>query len=150
MIRMLGSSQRYGSILASVFFFFIFHTTKSFVKKKREPVTNVRLPVMKSLLPYNLEISLRYQPEGHREVVCTSSPRSAFCSTSDNTLFYICPFSLGCRVEVAALENINPGCEGFVIFCKKVCCCLGCWQESFDIPCNLRNVYHRRRSRRTC
>ena len=47
------------------FLFFHISTTKSFVKKKREPVTNVRLPVKSCL---NLEISLRYQPEGHREV----------------------------------------------------------------------------------
>ena len=27
----------------------------------------------------------------------------------DNALLYICPFCLGCRVEVAALQDIDPG-----------------------------------------
>ena len=49
----------------------------------------------------------------------------------DYALFNICPFGLSCRVEVAALQDIDPGCESIIIFCKKVCCCLSSRKESF-------------------
>ena len=67
----------------------------------------------------------------------------------DNALFYICPFSLGCRVEVTTLENIDPGCNRFRHLLREGLL-LSEWLEGIlRIPCNLRNECHHRRSQRT-
>ena len=103
--RILGSSHRYGSTAARGFFFFIFTPPNHLLKRIGSRSLMFRLPVKSYLnLGSACNISLKIIKQCLNIVA-----KKCVLFNFDNALFYICPFSLGCRVEVTALENVDPG-----------------------------------------